>query len=317
MDRVVIVGGVGFIGRGVLDLLVAQVRDLVVIDNLCSSISRAAERYSGVRFLKTDITDFPLKEAPSLRNAVWIHLAALPFVPDAALQPEHAIRTNVVGSLRASRVAHASQCERFIHISSSEVYGAARDKVLTEQSDTRPRSVYAVSKLAAEGVVREQSELPWVILRLFNAYGPDATHPYFIPDMIRQCLKTKEIRVGNLDRMRDFTHVQDTASAIFKAIKTVGLEHHILNVSSGRPWSMREVLRKIQEGCDASQKKVIVDQSRMRPVESDPELLVGDSTKARSLLDWAPMVPLESGIERTIATYQNVGEWPYEQISKG
>src|SRR5205085_1307613 len=125
------------------------------------------------------------------------------------------------------------------------------DRMLTEQSETRPSSVYAVSKLAAEGVVKEQSELPWVILRLFNAYGPEATHPYFIPDMIRQCVKDDVIRVGTLRSMRDFTYVQDTASAILKAINAVGIEHQTVNVSTGKAWSMGEILKKIQEGCGA------------------------------------------------------------------
>jgi dTDP-glucose 4,6-dehydratase len=165
-----------------------------------------------------------------------------------------------------------------------------------------------------EAVVREFSlnELPWVILRPFNAYGPNPTHPYIVPELIRQCIKEEVIKTGNVSSRRDFTYVTETAEAILKGMLAPGIEGETINICSGKASQMSDLLLKIQALTQATSKKRVIDSERLRPIGTDPDLLVGDASKAGKLLGWCPRIELETGLQRTIDDYLRSGGWPYE-----
>jgi nucleoside-diphosphate-sugar epimerase len=313
---VVVVGGFGFIGQTLVKQLLEAQFKVLVIDDLSVPVGTALGRFRNVDFVQTDVVNLTSEHVSGFENACWIHLAAAAFIPETFLFPWKTVQTNILGTLRACRIAVRSKASRFVLISSSEVYGStAAGKHLHEASPTRPQSLYAISKLMGERVVREfaLSELPWVIVRLFNAYGENATHPYFVPETIRQCLKTEKITIGNLDSRRDFTLVGDSAEAIVRATSATEIEGETINICSGRAERMRDLLRKIQELTKATSKRVIVDPSRLRPTGTDPELLIGDANKALRLLGWHSKVQLEQGLKQTIEAYVTSGNWPYEE----
>jgi dTDP-glucose 4,6-dehydratase len=151
-----------------------------------------------------------------------------------------------------------------------------------------------------------------VILRPFNTFGPRENLPYFVPEMIRQCLKEPKILVGNLETSRDFTYIEDTADAIVKALETEGIEGEIINIGTGKTRKMKEILTLIKKETGCGRKQIVMDRKRLRP--RDVEILVADNSKAKDLLGWGPKATLRDGIRKTIKWYLNSGRaWGYEK----
>jgi len=157
-----------------------------------------------------------------------------------------------------------------------------------------------------------EHKLPVVILRPFNTFGPRESLPYFIPEMIRQCVKEPRIKVGNLKTSRDFTYVEDTTEAMTSALQTPNIEGETINIGTCKTWKMETILDLIKKETHSEDKKVAVDESRLRP--RDVEMLITDNAKAQKLLGWKPTTTFEEGIRKTIKWYKdNSQTWGYEK----
>ena len=190
--------------------------------------------------------------------------------------------------------------KRFVHISSSEIYGTARYVPMDENHQTIPQSTYAVSKLAGERVIftlHKEHNLPAVIIRPFNSFGPNVTQPYIIPEIINQMLKSNEIELGNLNSKRDLTFVSDTARGIISSLVMEGAIGEVINIGSGRAFSIRDLVNMI---ADILQKEVSIkiDSSRFRPFDVDT--LICNYDRASRILEWKPEVGIKEGLKITI-----------------
>jgi len=172
---------------------------------------------------------------------------------------------------------------------------------MDENHPTVPQSTYAVSKLAGDKVIYsiyKEHDLPAVILRLFNSYGPNITQPYIIPEIINQMINgTGEIKLGNVNTKRDFTFVSDTARAIILSLVKDGINGETINVGSGRSLKIKEIVEIISELL-SKKIKLVIDPSRFRP--SDVDNLVCNYQKATNLLNWNPTISIREGLEITI-----------------
>jgi len=172
---------------------------------------------------------------------------------------------------------------------------------MDENHPTTPQSTYAVSKLAGERVVftmHKEHNIPAVIIRPFNSFGPNITQPYIIPEIISQLLKNQdEITLGNINSKRDLTFVSDTARGIILALVVEGIIGETINIGSQRALSIKELAQNIANimGKDIS---INVDSTRFRP--HDVDTLVCDYNKANKLLGWKPEVSINEGLEQTI-----------------
>jgi dTDP-glucose 4,6-dehydratase len=262
-----------------------------------------------------DVRDFGVVSRV-VRNCPYvIHLAAQAFIPFSYEMPLHVAEVNAMGSINVLKACQDHNVKRLVHISSSEVYGSAQYVPMDEKHPLQPFSTYSVAKTAADMWAQTffwEHKLPVVILRPFNTFGPRESLPYFIPEIIRQCLKEPQIRVGNLETSRDFTYVKDTANAMVKALETEKIEGEIINIGTGKTHKMKEILALVQKETKTMKKPVVVDKSRLRP--KDVDTLVTDNSKARRILDWNPEVSFEEGIQRTIKWYNdNDRTWAYEK----
>ena len=190
--------------------------------------------------------------------------------------------------------------KRFVHISSSEIYGTARYTPMDENHQTTPQSTYAVSKLAGDRVVftlHKEHDLPAVIIRPFNSFGPNITQPYIIPEIIIQMMKGDVIKLGNLNSKRDFTYVSDTVRGIILSLISEGIIGEVINIGSQRSYSIKDLVNLIS---DIMGKKVSIetDPSRFRP--NDVDTLICNYEKANRLLGWKPEISIEKGLETTI-----------------
>jgi len=299
--RAVVTGGAGFIGSELTRQLVQRGVAVTVLDNFASG---KKEYLAGlpVRIVEGDICDKE-KVAETLKDqAIVYHVAALPFIPDSYANPEEFFRVNVEGTIALMRHAIESESvERFVYLSSSEVYGTAQTVPMAEDHPTLPRSTYAVSKLAADRTVftlyREHG-LPSVIVRLFNSYGPNITQPYIVPEIALQLLEGKGIlKLGNVDSSRDFTFVEDSVRAIILSSLSKDAIGEVINVGSGEDVTIIRLARYIASVV-GSEFSLENDPSRFRPYDVDR--LVCDNSKAKRVLGWEPKVELQEGLRRTV-----------------
>jgi dTDP-glucose 4,6-dehydratase len=171
---------------------------------------------------------------------------------------------------------------------------------MDENHVTLPQSTYAVSKLAGERVVftmHKEHNLPAVIIRPFNSFGPNITQPYIIPEIITQILKGDVVKLGNLAAKRDFTYVSDTARAIILSLVTDGIIGQVINVGSQKSYSIKELVELISEIIDKNV-TIEMETSRFRPYDVD--VLICNYERASRLLNWKPEISIREGLKETI-----------------
>jgi nucleoside-diphosphate-sugar epimerase len=300
-SQVLVTGGCGFIGSEVVRQLSQFGAHITVIDNLSSGKESYIFGNNMVNLIRADLLDEEAISQAIGGSEYVIHLAALPFIPDSYYYPRDFFNVNVNGTINLVLAAIKNRVKRFVYISSSEVYGSALFTPMNENHPTLPQSTYSVSKLAAERVVytmHREHDLPVVIIRPFNSFGPNITQPYIIPEITNQFLNGKnELKLGNIHSRRDFTFVTDTARGIILALVTEGINGETINLGTGKAVSIKELVGIIAD-IMSSEYSINIDPSRIRP--SDVETLVSDYSKANRLLGWAPTVSLREGLETTV-----------------
>jgi dTDP-glucose 4,6-dehydratase len=300
--QVLITGGCGFIGSEVTK----QISDLggrvTIIDNLSSGKEEFIKKIPNVSLINAELNDKERIQDLVKEKDYVINLAALPFIPDSYFYPNEFFEVNVNATINlALAVSKEKRIKRFVHISSSEIYGSARHVPMDENHPTTPQSTYAVSKLAGERVVytmHKEHNFPAVIIRPFNSFGPNITQPYIIPEIISQLLKNNDqVTLGNINSKRDLTFVSDTARGIILALVVEGIVGETINIGSQRALSIKEVVKEISNIMDRDV-SINVDSTRFRP--DDVDTLVCDYNKASKLLGWKPEIPINEGLEATI-----------------
>jgi len=185
--EVLLTGGCGFIGSEVAKQLSEIGANVTILDNLSSGKESYVSNFENVNLVKGDIRDDEVIGSIVKNKEYVINLAALPFIPDSYQYPKEFFDVNVNGTMNvALSSSKEKNVKRFVHISSSEIYGTAKYTPMDENHPTIPHSTYAVSKLAGDRVVftfHKEHNLPAVIIRPFNSFGPNITQPYIIPEI--------------------------------------------------------------------------------------------------------------------------------------
>jgi NAD dependent epimerase/dehydratase len=303
-----VTGAGGFIGGHLVEQLVlggARVRGLVrynsrnergTLDWLDPAISSEVEVVLG-----------ELRDAESVQRAVSgteivMHLGAQIAIPYSYINPRDFFEVNVLGALNVAQAARAADVQRVVHISSSEVYGTAQRVPITESHPLEPQSPYAASKVGADKLMdswHRSFELPVTIVRPFNTYGPRQSARAIIPTIISQALAGDQLRLGSLDPQRDLTFVVDTAKAIVAAAVAPGAVGQIVQLGTGHAVSVGAIVEAVGDLL-GRQLHVVRDEDRVRPVNSEVQLLLSDPARARELLGWEAEVDLRDGLKQTI-----------------
>ena len=302
--RVLVTGGAGFIGSEVVSQLLTNGYFVTILDNFSSGKKQYLPKSNKkLKVIKGDIRDKKSVKKAVTDQEVVIHLAALPFIPDSFYYPGDFFDVNTNGSINMLWNSIKSRSvETFVHISTSEVYGSAQTVSMNENHPTTPHSTYAVSKLAGDRAaftLHKENGFPVVIIRPFNSYGPRFTEPYIIPEIMSQILNnSKEIILGNVRTSRDFTYVQDTASAIIKSMIEKKANGEIINVGSGTEISILNLAKKILK-IAKKKTKIKYDKSRERPY--DVNRLNCNNKKAKKILKWSPKISMDKGLSQTFS----------------
>ena len=306
--EILVTGGCGFIGSEIVKQLSQIGASVTIIDNLSSGKEKYIQGLSNVKLITADLLDNDAVRSAVKDKEYVISNAALPFIPDSYYLPKKFFDVNVNATISlALSVIREKKAKRFVHISSSEIYGTAKYIPMDESHHTTPQSTYAVSKLAGERVVftmHKEHNLPAVIIRPFNSFGPNITQPYIIPEIIRQMMKGDVIKLGNLNAKRDLTYVTDTARGIILSLVKEGIVGEVINIGSQRSYSIKELVSLISEimGKEIS---LEVDPLRFRPYDVDT--LICDYGRATKLLGWEPEITVKEGLEKTIEWIKKEG----------
>jgi NAD dependent epimerase/dehydratase len=257
---------------------------------------------ANLQVLLGDIADpFLMREAVDGSEVVF-HLAALISIPYSYQAPASYVQTNVTGTLNLAEAARKAGVKRFVHTSTSEVYGSARYTPLDEEHPLQGQSPYSASKIAADKLIESyvcSFGLPAVTVRPFNTYGPRQSARAVIPSIIAQALQGNTVRLGSLDTIRDLTFVSDTVAGFLRAAEAEGVDGQTINLGTGSAVSIRELAQTIFDLLGISG-AIVTDPQRIRPATSEVRQLASDNRKAKKLLGWQPEVALKDGLGRTI-----------------
>lgn len=236
------------------------------------------------------------------------HLAALIAIPYSYVAPDSYVDTNIRGTLNMCQAARAAGVERIIVTSTSEVYGTALQVPIPETHPRQPQSPYSATKIGADAIALSfynAFDLPVVIARPFNTYGPRQSARAIIPTIISQIATGHTtIKVGDLSPTRDFNFVADTCRGFIALAQADGIEGRDINIASGTEISMADTLATIARimGCEVD---FVVDPERLRPSKSEVRRLCGDNRLITGLTDWRPQVSLEEGLRATAEWFVN------------
>lgn len=237
------------------------------------------------------------------------HLAALIAIPYSYVAPDSYVDTNIRGTLNMCQAARDAKVRRIIVTSTSEVYGTAQYVPIPETHPRQPQSPYSATKIGADAIASSfynAFDLPVVIARPFNTYGPRQSARAIIPTIITQIAAGKEkISLGDLSPTRDFNFVEDTVAGFIALAETEGIEGRDINIASGTEISMADTLKTIIKLMNRDAAEVFTDPERLRPARSEVNRLCGDNTLITTLTNWRPKYSLEQGLQRTIEWFVN------------
>ncbi len=324
--NVLVTGADGFIGYHLSEELVrkgANVTALAQYNSFGSNgwLDKVDQSIRGDLTIKRgDIRDAGCVNAIVEKQEIVFHLAALIAIPFSYEAPQSYIDVNVSGTLNVLEAARRFGVERVVQTSTSEVYGSAEFTPITEDHPLHGQSPYSASKIAAdmmcEAYVRS-FELPLVIIRPFNTYGPRQSERAVIPTVIRQALDPDcdIIKLGDLTPKRDFNYVGDTVDGFLRAGCANNLDFGVpYNVGSGVAVTIGEMVECVNSICGAN-KPVHQDDARARPAKSEVLELLACPKQFIDKTGWESKVDLELGLSHTIEWWRSIiqaGETRYD-----
>lgn len=305
--RVLVTGADGFIGSHLVEALVEEGARVLA---LCQYNSfnqwgwlEGLPSISRIEVVSGDIRDPHFCLGLTRDVDIVFHLAALIAIPYSYLAPGSYVDTNVKGTLNMCQAAMNSGVRKFIHTSTSEVYGTAQHVPIDERHPLAPQSPYSASKIGADAMALSfyySFDLPVVVARPFNAYGPRQSARAIIPTVISQIAsQAAEIRVGDLDPTRDFTFVKDTCQGFLAIARMEGGAGEVFQIGTNREISMGDLFHLIAE-LMGSKAVPVVDTERLRPGKSEVRRLWCDNTKLKQATGFEPATPLREGLAATI-----------------
>ncbi len=283
MLKIAITGSSGFVGKRLVNKLAKSNVDIIEID-----------LKSGFDILKTD----SLNRIETFD--VLIHLAAKSYVPDSFKYPASFYYTNIIGTLNVLEL-----CRKFnarIIFTSSYVYGGPDYLPIDELHPLKAFNPYAQSKLIGEDLCiayARDYDIPYTIFRPFNIFGPNQNSSFLIPQILIQA-RTGLITLKDPRPKRDFIYIDDVVEAYISAIDEKLSFQEVLNLGSGRSYSIEFITQIIEKYFNNTVKTKFLNVYRKNEILDT----VADVSKAKELLCWKPTVSLKEGILKILNEYK-------------
>ncbi len=322
-----VTGGAGFIGSNFVRHLYAKYPDyrIVILDaltyagsieNLPVNINESND--GRLAFWYGNVINAELVDTLVSQSDIVVHFAAETHVTRSIYDNFHFFETDVVGTQRIANAVlkHKKRIERFIHISTSEVYGTALKETMDEDHPLKPLSPYAAAKAGADRLVYSYwatYEIPAVIIRPFNSYGPHQHLEKAVPRFITSCILNEPIRVhGDGSAARDYIFVEDVCNAVDTVMHAdIGrVRGEVFNVATGVHRTILSIAKDVAAMMGKGESLITFVGDRPGQVFRH----TGDITKIRKQFGWQPKVAWEEGLARTIKWYQENRKWWEKQL---
>lgn len=324
MKTILVTGGAGFIGSNFVRYMLNKYPDYKVIvldiltyagntDNLPQELLKEADNKDcRLSFWYGNVCNASLVDTLMARSDMVVHFAAESHVTRSIYDNKIFFETDVLGTqvMANSVLNHKNRIEKFIHISTSEVYGTAEGKIMDEEHALKPMSPYASAKAGADRLVYSYwatYDIPATIIRPFNNYGPYQHLEKVVPRFITSAILGEPMTVhGQGAASRDWLYVNDHCRALDKALHTEGdsLRGEVINLGSGRSVSVLEIAEKVKELTNANSEIVFVGDRPGQVVRH-----TSSTEKAKKLLNWEAEVQFEEGLKKTIEWYEKNPKW--------
>lgn len=322
--KVLVTGADGFIGSHLVERLVregAEVKAFVLynsfsswgwLDNVAADVKGKFEVFLG------DIRD-PNGVRVAMRGCDTVfHLAALIAIPFSYHSPDTYVDTNIHGTLNVIQAARDLGVRRVLQTSTSEVYGTAQYVPIDEGHPVHGQSPYSASKIGSDQIAisfHRSFELPLVVVRPFNTYGPRQSARAVIPTVIIQALAgSRQIKLGSLHPTRDFSYVADTVSGFLSLATCDDAVGEVVNLGSNFEISIGDTARLIAD-VSGHEIEIVEDRQRLRPSGSEVERLFACTKKMKSLTNWQPQYTGVEGFRKGIEETMRWFSMPENRIS--
>ena len=319
MKTILITGGAGFIGSNFLEYIFRKYPDyhIIVLDALTYAGSpdnipddiKSSKRFE---FWYGNVTNGDLMSQLVGRSDIVVHFAAESHVARSIFDNKIFYETDVLGTQAvANAVSRKKDIDRFIHISTSEVYGTAHTAPMTEEHPLNPLSPYASAKAGADRLVYSyiaSYKIPACILRPFNQYGPKQHLEKVIPRFITSALLEEPLTVhGNGNAFRDWLYVQDTCERIDKVLHAPieKIQGEVFNLGSGFELDVLSIAKLVLQ--ILKKPDDLISHIGNRPGQVDRH--ISSTSKASEVLGIKPGRSFEDGLEQTIAWYRDHRAW--------
>jgi UDP-glucose 4-epimerase len=304
--KVLVSGGSGFIGAHLVQRLIregAKVAVLVRYGNVVKN-ERLRHCWENIEVIEADLRNRgALEAAAHFAPSIVFHLAAYNHVGQSFNQVEECFDVNAKGT--ANLLDLCGKADRFVYISSSEIYGDQASVPFVETMQPRPISPYAITKYAGELYCRMKQQMKSgsevVILRPFNAFGPYQSSKAIIPELILNCLRGVPIECTKGEQTREFNFVEDLVEGMIAGATSASPADGPVNLASGQEVSIRDLVQLIAKiTCSKSELRIGV--LPYRPTEI--WRMRGANERAQQLLGWRPKTSLEEGLRRTVEWFE-------------
>jgi NAD dependent epimerase/dehydratase len=312
--RVLVTGAGGFIGSHLVERLLEEECEIVAFVKY-NSLNKWGwlDSFDKKVLDKIEIFIGDIKNADSVRKAikdvdVVFHLAALISIPYSYDSPESYVETNIKGTLNILQACLDYSVERVLITSTSEVYGTAKFVPITEDHPKQGQSPYSATKIGADHLAESfyrSFDLPVVIVRPFNTYGPRQSARAVIPTIITQLLSGyNEIKLGSLYPTRDLVYVKDTVEGFVRLALCDNAIGNEVNIATQSEISIQDLAIKLINKINPDA-KIVSEDVRIRPQNSEVERLLGSNEKLKELTGWIPETDIDRGLELTIDWFKN------------
>ena len=302
-EKVLVTGGGGFIGSHLIPKLVELNYDVYSLDRYVTG------RYvlGGQRSVKTvfcNLNDYfsVRKNIRDIQPEYIIHLAALSAVSFSYDHPLEVLETNFLGTVKLAEAClqEVSHFKHFLFAGTSEEYGNQKHVPIKENAELNPNSPYSVSKVAADKYLQylhDAYDFPVTIFRNFNTHGRKKNTHFVVERTIVQMLKGERVLLGDPTPVRDFMYVDDHVNAYLTCLGNEKAIGEVFNFCTSRGVSIEELTLNIRKFTDFKG-EVIWNTIPARPL--DIHVLIGDNSKAKTVLGWTPKYTLEEGLKKSI-----------------
>jgi dTDP-glucose 4,6-dehydratase len=317
MKNLLVTGGAGFIGSNFVRRVLRTRGDLSVVNFDILTYAGNLENLADIseepryQFVRGDICEPGAVESAVRDHKIdtIVHFAAESHVDRSIKGSAVFVRTNVLGTQVLLEVAKTTGVERFVHVSTDEVYGSLGPHgSFTEETPLHPNSPYAASKAGSDLLAlayHHTHGLPVVVTRCSNNYGPYQFPEKLIPLMILNALADKPLPVyGDGLNVRDWLHVEDHCAALL-AVLDAGTPGEVYNIGGNNEWKNIDIVKRILQVLEKPDR--LISFVKDRPGHDRRYAI--DAGRIREKLGWTPAHTFERGLEETIAWYVSHPEW--------